>query len=290
MRKPLDVTSSLNRTILLLCLILGGAALASASLEGQGIKVTPMLIEISLAPGESYKQIIRLTNSAEETVTVLIGKTDFAIMQDGVLDLLEAGSLPTSLTSWFSLPTNEITVEGGETETLALSITRPPDSSPLARWSAIDIQSAGPIALLDNEGGISIATYVKFVVAILQSDPEIITRSGYVTAMDVEIVESDECPGCPDWYRTVTLSATFSSRCDNILMTDVRFEIKDETGETMVAQVMTHKPILPRHNRIFRAAFSANDWPPGQYIALTIVDYGGDNPVGGQRPFEIPEE
>ena len=78
--------------------------------------------------------------------------------------------------------------------------------------------------------------------------------------------------------------------CLNILKVDIRFEVRDMTGDTVAYQEIHDRVVLPESKRIFTAKFPADDWPPGQYLALVIVDYGGETLTGGQWPFEIPEE
>jgi len=103
--------------------------------------------------------------------------------------------------------------------------------------------------------------------------------------MDVQLVDSQA-----DGERTATVSTTLANTCQNMLRTDVRFEVRDAAGDVVATQEVKDRVVLPNHERIFTSKFISDDWPPGQYIALVIIDYGGETLSGGQWPFEIPEE
>lgn len=259
----------------LLILALGGIGF------GQGFMVQPMQIEISLAPGETYREEIVVTNLSEKDVQIQITKNDFAMKQDGTLEILKPGTSSLSLAGWLSLPSEELVVKAGRTESISLSITRPEDSSPKAYWGYLFVQNIEPITTKGNIG-----VKFRFAIRILQIDP-ILQQRGIVTAMQVELKEAEEGNS-----RTAVVFTTLANTCLNILKADVHFEIRDMTGTTVATHELKDRVVLPEHERrrTFSAEFPADDWPPGQYIALAIIDYGGETLSGGQWPFEIPEE
>jgi len=246
--------------------------------------VRPMLIETSLAPGETHTELVEIQNSTEDDLVVQISKIDFSISKDGDLQLLEAGISPSSLDDWLSLPTTELVVKRGKTEKLRVCISAPKEASQLCRWGGLLIES---VTTTSTRG---MTVRVRFGVIILQTDPMGLDKSGKVETMKAEVHESiEEVESEGGSSRAVAISTTFSNTCLNILKADVRFEVRNMTGDTIITHVIRNKVILPGHKRIFTATFAANDWLPGQYIALAIIDYGGETLVGGQWPFEIPE-
>lgn len=272
------------RLLLSLVLGLGAICLLAANLHAQGITVKPMLIDISLAPGETHTEVIEIGNTAEEDLRVMISKADFTITEGGGIDLLEAGASPSSLADRFSLSTEELVVKAGEIGRVSLSFVFPEDAPAAPLWGCLIVETAEPIGTMGT-GDTSIGVRVKFLVLIFQRDSRIVQKEGHVTAMKVEIIEPEEGDS-----RTVAVATTFNNTCLDILKTDILFEIRDMTGATIATDEIKDRRVLPGYKRSFTKRFPAEEWQSGQYIALAIIDYGGETLAGGQWGFEVPEE
>ncbi len=270
-------------TGLWLCICLIGIIFTSAGpVFAQGFMVSPMLIEIPLAPGETYTGIVEIRNTSEETIQVRISNADFTVRENGTLEVLEAGTSSSSLANWLSLSTEELTVKAQETERVSLSIARPQDDAPLPHWGCLIVERVEPDVAVGAEEAV-IGIKFRFLVTILQRDLTITQKLGNVAAMEVKVKEPDE-----ESPRTVTVSARFANTCLDILDVNVHFEVRDMTGTAIASEEIENRKVLPEHKRVFTAGFSAEEWPPGQYIALAIIDYGGDTLTGGQWGFAIP--
>ena len=285
---------TMNRTALsrrvwlaiFLGLFVGALVGVSTELYGQGVRISPLIIEVSLNPGEIWTETITIENSTDEDLLVELVKADFDMLESGAMQFLEAGSSASSLTDWLSLPKGELVVKAGETKGVSLSISRPEDDSAACpRWGAIIIQVPGLARTIKPEQGPSIAVNIRYAVPILQWEPMLAEKSGRLVNMDTQFVESQEGK-----LQAVVVSATFVNSCENILKVDVRFEVRNETGDTVATDEIKDRVVLPGHRRIFTTRFSVDDWPPGRYLALAILDYGGETLTGGQWPFGIPGE
>jgi len=258
--------------------------LSSLASQGQVIRINPMRIDTSLAPGEARQEVIEIHNLSEEPLIVRLSIADFALSETGAVRILEAGTSSPSIAGWLTLREEELQVDAGETRSVTLSILRPADSPALARWGCLVVEGSEPTGGAQPEG-IGIRLTMKYVVAILQNDPTNSQKGGRVTELNVELVNSAEGNS-----PAVLVSATFANATINILQADVRFDVRDMTGETVVFEETQSRVILPETRRTFKAEFPASEWLPGQYVALVIIDYGGELLTGGQWPFEIPEE
>jgi len=273
----------------LLSLLLGLAMVSSiaANLQGQGITINPIVIEINLAPGEMHTEILEIGNLSDKDVGIRISAHDLTMDETGSFAILEPGTSSSSLTDWVSLPMEDLVVKGGETKHFSISIVRPEeDASNQAHWGCLVVETADIIGTMESEG-MSLGIKMRFVVGILQNDPALVTeKKGSVTAMNAEVVEPEE-----EGARTVVVSATFANNCPNILKAHVSFEVRDMTGATIATdRIQGGRTVLPGYRKPFTVWFPADTWIPGQYIALAIIDYGGETLAGGQWVFEIPEE
>ena len=276
---------SWDRLLSVAAVFIACVCLCAVPLRGQGILISPLIVYTSLLPGESRTVIITVYNDTNADLLFIVTKKDWDARHDGSVEVLEPGTIASSLCDWFTFDKQEFEVKAGATEELVLSITRPEDALEAAYWGGFSIEPVGEISEVRLEEGVGFKVKAVFVGVILQSDPTVVERSGRITAMDVQVADSQ-----PEGERTVAVSATVANTCRNILRTDVRFEVRDVSGNVVATQELKDRAVLPNHARIFTASFTADDWPPGQYLALVIVDYGGETLTGGQWPFEIPEE
>lgn len=260
--------------------------LVSVELQGQGFFVRPMRVEVSLAPGETVTRQLLIENRSEQDQIFVIQKADLAVDERGALKFLQFRTSHSSFGDRLSMSAEELLVEAGETGTITLTFSSPEDDDPQPRWGCLFVESAGPIGEVEIEEGASLGLKIRFAITLLQFDATKNEKSGGVTAMNSEISEPEEAES----LREVVIYATFCNGCDNILKADARFEIRDVTGATLVQDEITDRWVLPRSQRAFSASFSAQDWLPGPYIALVIIDYGGETLTGGQLSFEIPKE
>jgi len=245
-----------------------------------GIMVRPIYIELSLAPGETHVVMIEIQNDTERQMPVAIGIWDFD-KEGNQTQILAAHTLDSSIASWLSFPAPELSVGPGELGEFPLSITRPEGDPPRGRWGYLVVE---PLETL-SEMGTGIPVKVRFLVTLVQFDPAHQDRSGAITGMDVEV----QSPGNGD-DRTLLVSTKFANTCEAILKLEIRYEIRDSTGNSIVSKKKVGLLALPGRERVFSVEIPVEDLPSGEYMVLTIIDYGGDNPVGGQWPFEIPEE
>jgi len=266
--------------VLLLCL-----CISAVTLKGQGIQVAPLLLRTFLLPGESRVETVTITNSTDEDLLFAVAKTDWDARDNGSVEVLDLGMIASSLCDWFAFEYEEFEVKAGTSEELELSIRRPEDAPNAAYWGGFFVEPLEVLSEGREEQGVGFRMKVVFVVLILQSDPKITERSGRLTAMEVEVGDSQA-----DGQRTATISTALANTCQNMLQTNVRFEIRGATGDVVATHELEDRVVLPNHERVFIATFVADDWPPGQYIALAIIDYGGETLIGGQWPFEIPEK
>lgn len=264
--------------LLVVALILGFICPISLQLSAQGIMVRPLLIEVSLAPGQRRTETITIENLTESDVRVQLTRAHFDITEEGTLDFLKADTSTSPVALHLSLPIEEVVIGAGETEIITLIIEAPGDETSSARWGGLFIESPRTETV---EG---LRVMVRHFVIILQWDAMAIQRQGLVTLVQVELDKSEE-----ESSRMAVVSAKFLNTCLDILKVDGRFEIRDMRGDTVATEEIKDRIVLPEHTRIFTAQFAAADWPPGQYIALVIIDYGGETLTGGQWQFEVPE-
>lgn len=129
-----------------LCLLVVGPLLVTAqnsASQGQGLEISPPLIERDVDPGESLEVDIKVRNVTAGTVTTTAQVDDFvAAGEDGQPKLLleedaaEAEESPYSLKEWVSgVP--DLTLVSQEVKTAKVSINVPADASPGGHYGVV---------------------------------------------------------------------------------------------------------------------------------------------------------
>jgi len=134
-----------------------GAAQAGVS----AIEVSPLTMELRIAPGRTYTDTITIANGGKETEHIRAFCQDWALKPDGVVVFVAAGRLPGSASGWLEVTPTEFDVAPGKTQTVRYTVRVPEDASGEARTVILFEGGAqklnlpgGPSALVPRVGTI----------------------------------------------------------------------------------------------------------------------------------------
>ncbi len=257
-----------------------------AAVSGQALRVSPVIFEAQVPPGAEQTTSFAVLNDESEPVSVEIRLCDWRRDVRGNNRFCEdAGNVERSATSWVSVTPQAFDLEPEARQEVRLSMTVPetgPNGEPLdgTYWTAAMI-AASPQASEEGEGGTQIVVKRRFGLKVLASISGTGTRRGQVSNLRRHGLN-------PLW-----LTLEFQNR-GTLNLGDVsgRVEIRDDAGETIKRTEIEAFPILPGATRQLRVQLGdsrGERLAPGRYVALAILDYGGDNPVGAQAVFDVPE-
>lgn len=271
-----------RRLAIVLLLLIVGLAMVS----GQAIRVAPVIFEAQIARDTEHDTAFTVLNDESEPVSVEIGLCDWRRDVQGNNRFCEdAGEVARSATPWTSVTPQEFDLGAEERKEVRLTIDVPStgtNGDPLegTYWSAAMI-TASPQVDDGEDGGTEIVVKRRFGLKVLASIQGTGTKRGQVSNLRRHGLN-------PLW-----LTSQFQNR-GTLNLGDVagRVEIRNDQGETIERIAVDSFPILPGATRQFRVQSEqpvGNRLAPGRYVALAIVDYGGDNPVGAQAVFDVPE-
>jgi len=264
-------------------LLLGIIALAAVS--GQALRVSPVIFEAQVPRGTEQDTSFAVLNDESEPVSVEVRLCDWRRDVRGNNRFCEdAGNVERSATPWVSVTPQAFDLEPDARQEVRLSMSVPetgPDDEPLdgTYWTAAMI-AASPQASDEGEGGTQIVVKRRFGLKVLASISGTGTRRGQVSNLRRHGLN-------PLW-----LTLEFQNR-GTLNLGDVsgRVEIRNDAGETIDRTQIESFPILPGATRQLRVQLGdarGERLAPGRYVALAILDYGGDNPVGAQAVFDVP--
>jgi len=263
---------------------MGFAALALICLTswpvlGQAsFSVDRQLIVLSTEPGQELVGSFRVHNRGDEPVPIMVVPVDYTTDGSGRTMTPEAGTTDRSLLPYLVASPNLFTVEPGGYTDVRYAINVPEDLEG-SYWIAFLTQRADgrPSGLEEQAGdGVTIrfrfhVVYRTLVVVTVNGTEQ---RAGRITGL--RLVEAD------DGYR---FEVDLINEGNAFFRGTGHIEVRDWQGHTVSKTPLRAVSVLPGQTRTLSVTRPVNGLAPGEYIALAIVDFGGDYLTAGQLRF-----
>lgn len=244
-------------------------AQSSSSNAAQGIQISPALVELNAAAGQTYNIDLSVTNVTSSDLDYTSSVGDFeASDETGSPHIITDGSLSNtvSVVSWVS-SLEDFSLEAHDTKNLTVSVTIPQDAEPGGHYGVISFSGATPD--VDSTGvGLSASAGALLLIRV---DGEISEEA------DLASFYASKSGNQGSFFENGPI--TFVTRVENIGNVHVKpvgsIEVRDMFGglvETM--QVNESKSnVLPKSIRRFESTLD-KDWMFGRYSATLAVGYG----------------
>jgi len=270
--------TKLKRAVIVI--VLSWALLGDVTMSGK-ISVFPLGIDVELAPGQNYTGSFLVKNTGDTLQDVSVTLNDYARTVDGKNQFPPAGTLERSLAPFTTVSPATFQLEAGKAQEVQFHIDLP-QAQTGPHWMIVMVKESTPtvttkVGVQGKKGGFAFEANLVFGVRIRQTDPTLAVSDGRVTRMRVTP---------PAANRPLGLQLTFKNTGTTFLRPSGRVEIRDRTGQTVANLPIDSFRVLPGAKRTLELS-STQTLPSGKYIALGIVDFGGDFLVAGQAAFEI---
>lgn len=242
------------RTLALLLALAGPVAEAQIAVVGTTVH------ERAIAPGAEARGTIEVRNTASAPVAVRAYLTDYHFESAGRSYFPEPGTLPRSSGAWTTLPVTQATIPPGRTVALPYAV-RAPDDSTLAGtyWTAVMVEAIAPPA-----DGATIRTVVRYGVQLVQHVGAAATPD--LAASDVAIER--------DSTGNAVVRLGLRNAGTRGVAPDVAVELYDANGRQVDRGQVAGAMLYPGSSYRLRAPVGVH--PAGRYVALVVVDAGGD--------------
>ena len=241
--------------------------------------VTPMEFHLNIASGESTTGSFWVRNGGSETIALKIYMGDFWIEPDGREAFLEPGTVERSCAKWIEVAPEELELKPDESKSIRFNLTIPPGKTGTF-WAMIFIEQTNKPTIKTEQKGqqqFNILSFQRVGVRIYQETPDSKKGEGRITQVTVEKNQKDD---------STRVDLKVENKGDVLLRCKGSVEIKDEKGETVDTITMDEFNCYPNSARIV-PAFSKVKLLPGQYTALTVIDYGVEYLVAGEALFKV---
>ena len=247
-----------------------------------GFSVAPLRFEFELEKGRTGTASIRVSNNGEKPVSVKVYQNDFRVDLVNQDIILAPGKCKRGCAEWMSISPLNLDLGPKESKNVRITLTVPEDAKG-TYWAIVFVeQSSKPTPIRKLKGGYSFQVNVKprWLVRIHENIPGTADKKGRIT--DISLSPQAE-------KNPLKIAVEFENTGNTLLRCNGRVEIRDAEGndvETVQIGSKGRFSVYPDGKRLVSGSLSGK-LSPGDYIALAIVDYGGEELVAGELEFEV---
>ncbi|OGF55781.1 MAG: hypothetical protein A2Z21_03865 [Candidatus Fraserbacteria bacterium RBG_16_55_9] len=238
----------------------------------------PLTIVLKMGSDETQTGVFFVVNSGDDPEEITVTLADWQLELDGSIRFLDAGSLTRSLAPTTEFSPVSFRLAPQQRQQVNFTVRIPPGGQPGDRWAIFLVEGSDvePVSGTTGEVQTQVGVRVRYGVKVFQSDPVAI-KNGRITSLQLLSA------------RPLDLVVTFLNT-GTAALRDVtgRVEIRDERGETVRTLAMEEFTVLPDAEREVEVKGAEGDsLATGHYVALVIMDFGGDFLVAAELPFQV---
>ncbi|HEU5210676.1 MAG TPA: hypothetical protein VFU06_14880 [Longimicrobiales bacterium] len=246
------VTRHVVRVILLLA---GGTMPASAQFSA-----LPGVVHLG-AEGDADVAVVQVRNEGDRPLQLRVYLSDYDQAEDGSYVFHEPGTASGSCLGRISFFPDNTLLEPGQRQEIRVRV----EAGAGACWSLLFIESA-------PEGAGQVRVANRIGVRVLNA-PGSLTREGGLA--EVTATQAD----------SLHVSMLFRNTGTAPVEVHGTLEIRDVAGSTVATAHVGPLGVLPGHARRFGSVLPP--LPPGDYLAVPVLEFGADWLAGGQALFTV---
>ena len=209
--------------------------------------VSPLKMEMPIAPGGSLTEQVTIINQFPTPLTIRAYVMDYEIKIDNSFEFFPPGYETYSCANWIILSEPNFTLAGNEEKKVALTLNVPKDAEPSGHYAVVFFESVGK-PLGENTTGV--VTQGRIGTLVLQSSPGEAKRSGEIKEFKVpKYVWSAPKNFLFGGTQSVTGDMVFENKGNVHLNLECKFEIVGGNGKTLYATDPQRITILPKTKR-----------------------------------------
>lgn len=264
-----------NRQSLKLVLWLALWAASSYTVWGQ-IGVSTLSVDFTLAPGEGSTGAIEVFNNGKDPRQFTLQLADYDRNTECGLVLLSAGTHPRSLARFISVSTVVFSLSPSQSQQIRYNVTIPDDQrGPL--WVALVLTSPIPATSSAQPTPITIGAAEQFIIKVRRTDPTNAINLGRLT--EAQVLLPEEGRPLRVFIDYENIGTTFQQPKGEVRFINAK-------GDTVAKVDIQPFPMLPGGHCRLEIPLEQR-LAPGDYVALVIIDFGGEFLLGAQTRFTI---
>jgi len=284
------------RKILIIIMIFGLILINIHSLAQDdnlmGFRFDPLVVEQTVLPGQKLNYQINIDNiNRFKSITLEFSVADIIEDKTGTYVLKPPNSTPYTIADKVSFSQNEITIPPGNTETLEVTIDIPRGSKG-GLYGAVVLSTVNKDEDIDEEAFAITnfqfvgASFLELIVSRNAAYKEAHITNFYVQNSE-QIADLNEKIG----DKGLVFSASVLNIGDIHIVTKGELIIRNIDGRTIARYPLGggRGVIIPDSEVELRSIIAKKNLPPGEYLARTVINYGGHRPLVSETNFSINE-
>jgi hypothetical protein len=242
------------------------------------LRVSQIEFDLILPRGVIETFSFHVLNNEEEPTEVTLTLADWDRDLRGENRFYPPGQIARSAAGWISVAPTKFALKKDEQREVRYTIRVPPEIEG-TYWAAIMVE--GTPQQTAGQPGTTVVIRRRFAVKVYETPPGTGKKAGRITGLELRGLNP------PNVY------VEFENK-GNAHFPEVKglVEIRDEKGTTLEKIAVAGFPILPGAKRglVVNSSRQKGDLvPPGRYVILAVLDYGGDSQAGGQLIARLKE-
>jgi len=252
------------------------AFLASIAAAQTGVGVSPPRVVLEAQPGDTIQGVVVVDHPGNgASMEVEVSLSDVVVQPNGEPAYLDPGSIPQSAATWISVKPSSFTLAAKESREIRYTIQVPEDCPDGSHWAVIFFDS-GPVQKQQAQGvGVKMRVRVGHVVYVNVGQ---INKSGEIRGVRYQP---------PTARNPGEVRIHFRNTGNGLMRLNGYVELRDEAGNIAARAAINNAASLPGYE--YEIAAQVKDpLPSGDYLALIMLDYGGDEAIIGEGKVRVP--
>ena len=240
------------------------------------IQVSTYRLVFEVSPGGSSSKRIEVENTGSTKADVEIEILDWTMNKKGKVNLGSKGPKNDhELSPWLDCVPETFKLRPGETKDLNLSVSLPSEVDG-THWTMLFVKEKA--VSTEKQGNVAVPISMAYGVKVFQFDPSDLNPSGNIVQLEMK---NDGDSNLEEFMQL-----TFKNRGNVPLRPSGYIEIRDTRGNKKSNLKVKSFTVLPESERLLRIPLK-EELSSGSYVAIAVLDFGGELRVAKQVKFDI---
>ncbi len=252
--------------------------------------VDPLSINLETRPGAELNGEIKVHESGKDKIRALIYEMDYDNIREGSTRYFETGTVDRSCAGWVTLSHTQVELSAENPTFLKYTVNVPEDATG-TYWMAIMVEGMRPPEKPEKKEdqdtiSVKIESVVRFAIKMTVNVKQDIAKNAEVGLLEMK--NSPDTQGGKPNELILTARTLVRNQGNTRLTPRGYFELKDMDGNSVYKIETDDKYyVLPGREQFLKTPVRA-EIRPGEYVALTVLDYGGESLIAGETRFSYP--
>jgi hypothetical protein len=239
--------------------------------------ISPLRVELKVAPGAETSQSVKISNSGQVATQVRVSISDWTLSESGDQSFVKPGGSSWGCASWVRVNPAEFALPAGGSSLVRYTMKVPPDATEGGFHCAILFETLPPPReqLTSGTGVINLLRLVTTIYATIGNPPVM-----------AKIERLELSPSKTPSKNALDIVTGFSNGGTTQYRVSGELQVLDGDGRPVRKFEYKSFPVLPGVSRT--AVFPIDPpLPPGQYLLRALIDTGGKERLAAETRVRV---